>query len=56
MFFGLNAVGFEAGLVGVAIGIGYAIGIGLLLWLAPKIKVVMTANGFDTLDEFIGFH
>jgi len=28
MFFGLNAVGYEAGLVGVAIGVGYAIGWG----------------------------
>lgn len=33
MFFGLNAVGYEAGLVGAAIGIGYVIGLGLLLWL-----------------------
>jgi sodium/pantothenate symporter len=56
MFFGLNAVGYEAGLVGAAIGVGYVIGIGLLLWLAPRIKNFMSQKGFDTLDEFIGFH
>jgi Na+/proline symporter len=56
MFFGLNAMGYEAGLVGVAIGTGYAIGLGLLLVLAPRIKAVMTEHGYDTLDEFIGLH
>lgn len=56
MFFGLNAVGYEAGLVGVAIGIGYAIGMTLLLILAPRIKTIMSRHGFDTLDEFIGLH
>jgi len=56
MFFGLNAIGFEAGLVGVAIGIGYVLGLGLLFWLVPRIKSVMTSGPFDTLDEFIGHH
>lgn len=56
MFFGLNAVGYEAGLVGVAIGAGYATGLWLLLLLAPRIKAIMTQHGFDTLDEFIGLH
>ncbi len=56
MFFGLNAIGYEAGLVGIAIGVGYAIGLGLLLALAPRIKAVMSRHGYDTLDEFIGLH
>lgn len=56
MFFGLNAVGYEAGLVGAAIGVGYVIGLGLLFILAPRIKKIMTEKGYDTLDEFIGLH
>ena len=56
MFFGLNAMGYEAGLVGVAVGCGYAIGMGLLIWLAPRIKTAMSKGGFDTLDDFIGHH
>jgi Na+/proline symporter len=56
MFFGLNAIGYEAGMVGAAIGLGYAIGLFLLFVLVPRIKSVMSENGFDTLDEFIGLH
>lgn len=56
MFFGLNAVGYEAGFVGIAIGVGYAIGLSLLVMNIDRIKRVMSEHRFDTLDEFIGHH
>lgn len=54
MFFGLCAIGYEAGLVGVAIGIGYCIGLWLLGLAIPRIKDAMNQEECDTLDDFIG--
>jgi len=54
MFFGLTAIGYEAGVVGYIIGLAYAIGLVLLGWQSPRIKKVMESNNYDTLDEFIG--
>lgn len=54
MFFGLSAIGYEAGVVGYIIGVAYAIGLVILGWQAPRIKKIMTRNNYDTLDEFVG--
>ncbi|MCP4611743.1 MAG: hypothetical protein GY845_23785 [Planctomycetes bacterium] len=54
MFFGLSAVGYEAGVVGYAIGLGYALGLILLAMFIPRIKQAMDAASCDTMDDFIG--
>lgn len=54
MFFGLCAIGFEAGVVGYAIGIGFAIGLVLLGLAIPRIKAAMVAEHCDTLDDLVG--
>ena len=54
MFFGLCAIGYEAGIVGYAIGIGYAIGLVLLGLAIPRIKEAMVAENCDTMDDLVG--
>lgn len=54
MFFGLCAVGYEAGVAGFAIGIGYFIGLVLLGKAIPRIKEAMVDENCDTLDDFVG--
>lgn len=54
MFFGLTAVGYEAGTVGIVIGIGYCIGLILLATCVPRIKTAMNKYDCDTMDDFIG--
>lgn len=54
MFFGLCAIGYEAGIVGYAIGIGYAIGLVLLGLAIPRIKRAMVAENCDTMDDLVG--
>ncbi|MBW7998307.1 MAG: hypothetical protein FVQ81_17400 [Candidatus Glassbacteria bacterium] len=54
MFFGLSAVGYEAGVVGYAIGIGYGIGLIILALAIPRIKRAMSAENCDTMDDLIG--
>jgi len=54
MFFGLTAIGYEAGTVAIAVGIGYCIGLLLLAISVPKIKAVMNEYDCDTMDDFIG--
>ena len=54
MFFGLCAVGYEAGVVGYAIGIGYTIGLILLGIAIPRIKQAMVEENCDTMDDLIG--
>ena len=54
MFFGLCAIGYEAGVVGYAIGIGYAFGLVILGLAIPRIKAAMTKEHCDTLDDLIG--
>lgn len=54
MFFGLTAIGYEAGSVAIAIGIGYCVGLFLLAVSVPKIKQMMDKYDCDTMDDFIG--
>lgn len=54
MFFGLGAVGYEAGIVGFIFGIGYAIGLILIGKNVSRIKESMSKFRADTLDDFIG--
>jgi Na+/proline symporter len=54
MFFGLCAIGYEAGIAGIVIGIAYCIGLILLGFAIPKIKAVMQSENCDTMDDFVG--
>ena len=54
MFFGLCAIGYEAGVAGFVIGIAYCIGLILLGFAIPKIKHVMQTENCDTMDDFVG--
>ena len=54
MFFGLCAIGYEAGVVGFAIGLGYCIGLILLGFSIPRIKKIMEEGNCDTMDDFVG--
>jgi len=54
MFFGLCAVGYEAGVAGFAIGIGYCIGLVLLGLAIPRIKKLMNEENCDTMDDLVG--
>ncbi|MFC1475852.1 sodium:solute symporter [Candidatus Zixiibacteriota bacterium] len=54
MFFGLCAIGYEAGIVGYAIGIGYCIGLIILGSVIPRIKRAMVAENCDTMDDLVG--
>lgn len=54
MFFGLCAIGYEAGVAGIVIGIAYCIGLILLGYAIPKIKAVMHKDNCDTMDDFVG--
>ena len=53
MFFGLAAIGYEAGIVGYLIGLGYAIGLLMFSKLSARIKPLMDGNNCDTLDDYI---
>jgi len=53
MFFGLSAIGYEAGLAGVAVGIGYALGLLLLAMLAGRLKKICENDHIDTIDDLI---
>jgi SSS family solute:Na+ symporter len=54
MFFGLCAIGYQAGVVGFAIGIGYSIGLLILARAIPRIKQAMEAANCDTMDDLVG--
>lgn len=54
MFFGLCAIGYEAGVAGFVIGIAYCMGLVLLGSAIPKIKEVMQSENCDTMDDFVG--
>lgn len=54
MFFGLCAIGYQAGIVGYIIGVGYGIGLFILAFFIPKIKEMMVALNCDTMDDLIG--
>lgn len=53
-FFGLAAVGFEAGVVGYIMGLVSLVGLALLGWLAPRLREAMATHHCDTLDDYIG--
>jgi len=53
MFFGLSAIGYEAGIVGYFIGLGYAIGLVILALFSKKIKQAADEHHCDTIDDFI---
>lgn len=53
MFFGLSAMGYEAGLAGVAVGLGYALGLTLLALLAGRLKRICADERIDTIDDLI---
>ena len=46
MFFGLSAIGYEAGIVGYFVGIGYAIGLIILAIFARRIKQAADRQNF----------
>lgn len=54
MFFGLCAIGYLAGVVGMIIGVGYALGLVILGLSIPRIKNEMTIANCDTMDDFVG--
>jgi len=53
MFFGLPAIGYEAGLAGVGIGVGYAFGLLLVARYSRTIKTLCEAHQLDTIDDLI---
>jgi Na+/proline symporter len=53
MFFGLSAMGYEAGLAGMGVGVGYFIGLILLAVFAERIKKVCDNSNCDTIDDVI---
>ena len=53
MFFGLSAIGYEAGIVGYFIGVGYAIGLIILALCAKRIKDAADKYNCDTIDDLI---
>lgn len=53
MFFGLPAMGYEAGLAGMAVGVGYAIGLILLALGARRIKSLCNHYRIDTIDDLM---
>lgn len=53
MFLGLTQMAYEAGLIGLYIGIGYSIGFFILYKVSPKIKKLMDKFDSHTLDETI---
>lgn len=54
MFFGLNAIGHLAGVLGYIIGVAYAAGLILLAFSVPRIKLAMDREHCDNLDDYIG--
>ncbi len=54
MFFGLSAIGYEAGIVGYFIGLGYAIGLVILALCSKRIKHAADKYHCDTIDDLIG--
>ncbi len=54
MFFGLSAIGYEAGIVGYFIGLGYAIGLVILALCSKRIKGAADKHRCDTIDDLIG--
>lgn len=54
MFFGLSAIGYEAGIVGYFVGLGYAIGLIILAIFARRIKQAADKHHCDTIDDLIG--
>ena len=54
MFFGLSAIGYEAGIVGYVVGIAYCTGLLLLAKAAPRIKRAIDNTRSDTMDEYVG--
>lgn len=54
MFFGLCAIGFQAGVVGYAIGIGYCLGLVIVGFAIPRIKQAMDTQHCDTMDDLVG--
>ncbi len=54
MFFGLSAVGYEAGILGYVIGAGFSFGLVILALLVPRIKRAMILENADTMDDFFG--
>lgn len=51
MFLGLTQMSYDAGLISLYIGIGYAIGFSLLYKAIPKIKSLLNKHNAYTLDE-----
>jgi solute:Na+ symporter, SSS family len=53
MFLAVGQIGYEAGVVGYLVGFTYVIGLGIVAYLAPKIRKVMDEGGFDTLLDLL---
>ena len=56
MFFGLSAIGYEAGILGYFIGLGYAIGLVILALCSKRIKNAADKYHCDTIDDLVGAH
>lgn len=54
MFFGLSAIGYEAGVVGYIVGVAYCVGLVLLAAAVPRIKRAIDETRSDTMDEYVG--
>lgn len=53
MFFGLTQIGYEAGVAGIYIGLGYAVGLVLFYIFAQRIINIVHINHAHTLDDVI---
>ncbi len=53
MFFGLPAIGYEAGIAGIALGFGYLFGLLLIAATSKKLKLFCTQYNIDTIDDLI---
>lgn len=55
MFFGVTAIGYEAGVVGYAIGFAYAVGLVMMGLLAPVAKGIAKEGSCDIVDDVVAF-
>lgn len=53
MFFGVCAIGYEAGTIGYAIGVAYAMGLVVMGIMAPAIKRIAHAHKCDIVDDVV---
>ena len=53
MFFGVTAIGYEAGAVGYVVGLAYAVGLVMMGLMAPAAKRIAHENKCDIVDDVV---